>query len=306
RGGSDCPVALPHRSRCQHCRLSKCLRVGMRREAVQQGRTAPAPASPSPVPVAPGNPFGGHGPSSSFVSLLLRAEPYPPCPPAAQALPPGSVGAEGICELAARLLLGTVEWAKAVPFFPALPLPDQLSLLRRGWSDLFVLSAAQSALPLPAAPLLAHAGLRLGIPAGLHGGVPEGPGGVPGGSAAATEHLRLLQEQVRRLKVLQVDAAEFACLKALALFSPDAAGLSVPGQVARLQEWAQWALQEHERRQHPAQPQRFGRLLLRLPALRSLPGHGLQQLFFSRLVGKTPIEILLRDMLLARATLCWP
>ena len=90
-------------------------------------------------------------------------------------------------------------------------------------------------------------------------------------------------------------------------FSPaDAVGLSDPGQVAGLQEKSQCALEEHVRRQHPSQPSRFGRLLLRLPALRSVSAPGIQQLFFSRLVGKTPIETLIRDMLLAGATLNWP
>lgn len=92
----------------------------------------------------------------------------------------------------------------------------------------------------------------------------------------------------------------------VSLPATDAAGLSAPGQVAGLQEKAQCALEEHVRRQHPGQPGRFGRLLLRLPALRSVSGPGIQQLFFSRLVGKTPIETLLRDMLLAGATLNWP
>ncbi|KAM6294107.1 LOW QUALITY PROTEIN: nuclear receptor subfamily 2 group F member 5-like [Aegotheles albertisi] len=293
-GGRDCPVDQPHRNQCQYCRLRKCLRVGMRREAVQRGRMAPTPSSPGHQPLGPADPYGGHGYLSGFISLLLRAEPYPPARYGAQCLhPSGAVGIEGICELAARLLFSAIEWAKGVPFFPDLQLSDQVALLRLGWSELFVLNAAQSALPVHAAPLLAAAGLHAAPMAAER-------------VVAFMDHVRLFQEQVEKLKVLQVDAAEFACLKALALFSPDAAGLADPGQVAGLQEQAQRALEEHERRQHPGQPTRFGRLLLRLPALRSVPAPGIQQLFFSRLVGKTPIETLIRDMLLAGATLNWP
>ena len=51
--------------------------------------------------------------------------------------------------------------------------------------------------------------------------------------------------------------------------------------------------------QYPAQPSRFGRLLLRLPALRAVSPQVIEQLFFVRLVGKTPIETLIRDMLLS-------
>ncbi|NWX11062.1 N2F1A protein, partial [Caloenas nicobarica] len=261
--------------------------------AVQRGRMAPPPSSPGQYPLVPGDPYGGHGYLSGFISLLLRAEPYPPA--RYGALQPGGVlGVEGICELAARLLFSAVEWAKGVPFFAELPLADQVALLRLGWSELFVLTAAPAALPLLAGPLLAAAGLH------------AAPGVGPERVAAVVEQARLFQEQLEKLRALRVDAAEFACLKALALFSPDAAGLSEPARVSGLQEKAQCALEEHVRRQHPAQPARFGRLLLRLPALRGLSGPGIQQLFFSRLVGKTPIETLVRDMLLAGATLNWP
>ncbi|VDP07754.1 unnamed protein product [Soboliphyme baturini] len=51
---------------------------------------------------------------------------------------------------------------------------------------------------------------------------------------------------------------------------------------------------------------RFGKLLLRLPSLRSISSSVIEQLFFVRLVGKTPIETLIRDMLLSGATLNWP
>ena len=88
--------------------------------------------------------------------------------------------------------------------------------------------------------------------------------------------------------------------------SPDACGLSDPAHVEGLQEKAQVALTEYVRSQYPSQPQRFGRLLLRLPALRAVPAALISQLFFMRLVGKTPIETLTRDMLLSGSTFNWP
>lgn len=86
----------------------------------------------------------------------------------------------------------------------------------------------------------------------------------------------------------------------------DACGLSDPAHVESLQEKAQVALTEYVRSQYPSQPQRFGRLLLRLPALRAVPAALISQLFFMRLVGKTPIETLIRDMLLSGSTFNWP
>ncbi|XP_030112431.2 nuclear receptor subfamily 2 group F member 6 [Taeniopygia guttata] len=295
RSNRDCQIDQHHRNQCQYCRLKKCFRVGMRKEAVQRGRIPPSHSggSPNALPVA-GDFFNGQ-PVSELISQLLRAEPYPAARYGAQYAqqPGGAMAIDNICELAARLLFSTVEWARNIPFFPELPVSDQVALLRLSWSELFVLNAAQSALPLHMAPLLAAAGFHAS---------PMSADRV----VAFMDQIRVFQEQVEKLNRLQVDSAEYSCLKAIALFTPDACGLSDPAHVETLQEKAQVALTEYERAQFPAQPQRFGRLLLRLPALRAVPAALISQLFFMRLVGKTPIETLIRDMLLSGSTFNWP
>ena len=82
----------------------------------------------------------------------------------------------------------------------------------------------------------------------------------------------------------------------------DACGLSETQAIEQLQEKSQCALEEYCRTQYPNQPTRFGRLLLRLPSLRTVSSSVIEQLFFVRLVGKTPIETLIRDMLLSGTT----
>lgn len=91
-------------------------------------------------------------------------------------------------------------------------------------------------------------------------------------------------------------------------FSPpvDACGLSDVAHVEGLQEKSQCALEEYVRSQYPNQPGRFGKLLLRLPSLRTVSSSVIEQLFFVRLVGKTPIETLIRDMLLSGSSFSWP
>ncbi|XP_014637245.1 PREDICTED: nuclear receptor subfamily 2 group F member 6 isoform X2 [Ceratotherium simum simum] len=274
--------------------------------AVQRGRIphslpgAVAAASGSPpgsalAAAAGGDLFPGQ-PVSELIAQLLRAEPYPAAAGRFGA-GPGAAGAvlgiDNVCELAARLLFSTVEWARHAPFFPELPVADQVALLRLSWSELFVLNAAQAALPLHTAPLLAAAGLHAAPMAAER-------------AVAFMDQVRAFQEQVDKLGRLQVDSAEYGCLKAIALFTPDACGLSDPAHVESLQEKAQVALTEYVRAQYPSQPQRFGRLLLRLPALRAVPASLISQLFFMRLVGKTPIETLIRDMLLSGSTFSWP
>ena len=78
----------------------------------------------------------------------------------------------------------------------------------------------------------------------------------------------------------------------------DAVGLSNAQGIEQLQEKSQCALEEYCRTQYPNQPTRFGRLLLRLPSLRTVSSQVIEQVFFLRLVGKTPIETLIRDMVL--------
>ncbi|NXQ58694.1 N2F1B protein, partial [Anthoscopus minutus] len=142
---------------------------------------------------------------SELISQLLRAEPYPAARYGSQYSQPGSVmGIDNICELAARLLFSTVEWARNIPFFPELPLPDQVALLRLSWSEL-------SALPLHMAPLLAAAGFHAS---------PMAADRV----VAFMDQIRVFQEQVEKLNRLQVDSAEFSCLKAIALFTPGRVG----------------------------------------------------------------------------------
>lgn len=153
-----------------------------------------------------GDTLNGHSYLSSFISLLLRAEPYPPSRFASCMQTNNIMGIDSICELAARLLFSAVEWSRSIPFFPDLQVTDQVALLRLVWSELFVLNASQCAMPLHVAPLLAAAGLHASPMAAER-------------VVAFMDHIRIFQEQVEKLKALHVDAAEYSCLKAIVLFT---------------------------------------------------------------------------------------
>uniref|UniRef100_U3I0M5 Nuclear receptor subfamily 2 group F member 1 n=1 Tax=Anas platyrhynchos platyrhynchos TaxID=8840 RepID=U3I0M5_ANAPP len=175
--------------------------------AVQRGRMPPTQPNPGQYALTNGDPLNGHCYLSGYISLLLRAEPYPTSRYGSQCMQPNNImGIENICELAARLLFSAVEWARNIPFFPDLQITDQVALLRLTWSELFVLNAAQCSMPLHVAPLLAAAGLHAS---------PMSADRV----VAFMDHIRIFQEQVEKLKALHVDSAEYSCLKAIVLFT---------------------------------------------------------------------------------------
>jgi len=144
---------------------------------------------------------------SSYISLLLRAEPYHTARYSQMQMAQNNmVGIDNICEFAARLLFSAVEWSRNIPGFPELQVTDQVALLRLVWSELFVLNASQCNMPLHVAPLLAAAGLHAS---------PMAADRV----VAFMDHIRIFQEQVEKLKALHVDSAEYACMKAIVLFT---------------------------------------------------------------------------------------
>ena len=143
---------------------------------------------------------------TSYISLLVRAEPYPTARYTHIPHPGDIIGLDNICEFAARILFSAVEWSRNIPGFPELQVTDQVALLRLVWSELFVLNAAQCNMPLHIAPLLAAAGLHA---------APMAADRV----VAFMDHIRIFQEQVEKLKSLHLDIAELACLKAILLFT---------------------------------------------------------------------------------------
>lgn len=141
--------------------------------------------------------------SSTFLSQLIAAEPFQPV------LSPISMnfmndGSQNMCELATKLLFNAIEWAKNIPIFPTLTTGDQIALIKLGWKELFVLNLGKCQSPLRLNDVLSNSNLD----------------GLPEYQATFYEHVKALQTQIDTLKSLQIDAAEYACLKAMILFTP--------------------------------------------------------------------------------------
>uniref|UniRef100_A0A8C1QK99 Retinoic acid receptor RXR n=1 Tax=Cyprinus carpio TaxID=7962 RepID=A0A8C1QK99_CYPCA len=163
-----------------------------------------------------------------------------------------------ICHAADKQLFTLVEWAKRIPHFSDLPLDDQVILLRAGWNELLIASFSHRSITV-------KDGILLGT--GLH---------VHRSSA----HSAGVGSIFNRLSLLV-----------------DAKGLSNPAEVEALREKVYASLETYTKQKYPDQPGRFAKLLLRLPALRSIGLKCLEHLFFFKLIGDTPIDTFLMEML---------
>uniref|UniRef100_A0A3B5ASQ3 Photoreceptor-specific nuclear receptor n=1 Tax=Stegastes partitus TaxID=144197 RepID=A0A3B5ASQ3_9TELE len=195
--------------------------------------------------------------------------------------PYSSSCSESVYETAARLLFMSVKWAKNLPLFAHLPFRDQVILLEEAWSEMFLLCAIQWSLPMDSCPLLS---------------LPDVSPTQQTKTSLPTADLQILEEVFSRFKALAVDPTEFACLKAIVLFKPETRSLKDPEQVENLQDQSQVLLGQHIHSLYPNQSARFGRLLLLLPSLHFVSSEKVEQLFFHRTIGSTPMEKLLCDM----------
>ncbi|XP_064487136.1 orphan steroid hormone receptor 2-like isoform X2 [Ornithodoros turicata] len=189
-----------------------------------------------------------------------------------------------ICESASRLLFLSIHWARSIPAFQLLPSEVQVALVRGGWSELFSLGLAQCAQPLSLSTILGA------IASHLQGSSSQQKRTPTSRLWQVAEHVSKLQEFVSSLQRLQVDDREYAFLKAIALFSPDQPSLPGARQVEKFQEKAYHELRNYISQAFPDNCDRFPKLLLRLPALRTLQSSVTEELFFAGLIGNVQID----------------
>ena len=153
--GESCVIDKTHRNQCRGCRLSRCIQVGMNREAVQHERgprnstirkqmtdlitfnTIPRQQQikpelqiyPSPFLARPGT--ESHQ-SKIFSQTKTEIFSQPPLTPPAS---PEILKSVKVSETAAKILFSNAEWARREEVEPA--------QYRRHWRQLFVLGCAQ-------------------------------------------------------------------------------------------------------------------------------------------------------------------
>ncbi|XP_062904355.1 retinoic acid receptor RXR-beta-A isoform X1 [Mobula hypostoma] len=308
RDSKECTVDKRQRNRCQYCRYQKCLATGMKREAVQEERQRSRERGEEAESTSGANDempvekileaemaveqkpdLQADGSASDMTSIdvisrvLAEAEPQPTVIRRVITATKPNDPVTNICQAADKQLFTLVEWAKRIPHFSDLPLDDQVILLRAGWNELLIASFSHRSITVKDGILLAT---------GLH--VHRNSAHSAGVGAIFD---RVLTELVSKMRDMQMDKSELGCLRAIILFNPDAKGLSNPADVEILREKVYASLESYCRQKYPDQLGRFAKLLLRLPALRSIGLKCLEHLFFFKLIGDTPIDTFLMEML---------
>uniref|UniRef100_A0A8C2GIN6 Retinoic acid receptor RXR n=1 Tax=Cyprinus carpio TaxID=7962 RepID=A0A8C2GIN6_CYPCA len=279
RDSKDCLVDKRQRNRCQYCRYQKCLAMGMKREAVQEERQRNKEREGEVESTSAAN---EEMPVEKILEAEMAVEQKTELHADGTTHTPNDP-VTNICQAADKQLFTLVEWAKRIPHFSELSLDDQVILLRAGWNELLIASFSHRSIAVKDGILLAT---------GLH--VHRNSAHSAGVGAIFD---RVLTELVSKMRDMQMDKTELGCLRAIILFNPDAKGLSSPSEVELLREKVYASLEAYCKQRYPDQQGRFAKLLLRLPALRSIGLKCLEHLFFFKLIGDTPIDTFLMEML---------
>ncbi|XP_054281638.1 retinoic acid receptor RXR-alpha-B-like isoform X1 [Macrosteles quadrilineatus] len=275
REEKSCLIDKRQRNRCQYCRYQKCLSMGMKREAVQLDRQEERQRTKERDQNEVESTSSMH--TDMPVERILEAEKRVECKNQVQ------LEVDNICHATDKQLFQLVEWAKHIPHFTSLPLDDQVLLLRTGWNELLIAAFSHRSVEVRDGIVLAT-----GLTVHRNSAQQAGVGNI---------FDRVLTELVAKMREMNMDKTELGCLRSIILFNPSVRGLKSQSEVEALREKVYATLEEYTRLRHPEEPGRFAKLLLRLPALRSISLKCLEHLFFYQLIGDAPIDTFLMEML---------
>ncbi|KAM3839739.1 hepatocyte nuclear factor 4-gamma [Vipera latastei] len=279
RFSRQCIVDKDKRNQCRYCRLKKCFRAGMKKEAVQNERDRISTRRST---------SDGSAPPS--INTLFQAEVL------SRQIPLSSLnvvttdisdkkvaGVSDICESMKQQLLVLVEWAKYIPAFCELRLDDQVALLRAHAGEHLLLGAAKRSMAYKDIILLGNDFV-------IHRNSSE--------TEISRVANRILDELIKPFQEIQIDDNEYACLKAIVFFDPDAKGLSNPMKIRNMRFQVQMSLEDYINDHQYDSRGRFGELLLLLPTVQSITWQMIEQIQFVKLFGMVKIDSLLQEMLL--------
>ncbi|XP_064646032.1 uncharacterized protein LOC135499282 [Lineus longissimus] len=307
----QCNIMRVNRNRCQYCRLKKCISVGMSRDAVRFGRVPKKEKAKIMEQMQKVN----LNSQFNYLSAILQNETniiqqtikahvqtceftrekferfqkkawqkpvFVDCP-AHRACPlnpnPGDEGEgskwEDFSDSFTPAIQSIVDFSKGIPGFTVLNQEDQVTLLKAGTFEVLLLRLA-CMFDTQTNTMLFSNGKLYKRP------------------ALDNSNAGFLQESMfdfaERLNELRLTDEEVALFSSIVIIASDRPGLRNPEHVERIQAKLTHGLQNMMLQNHPEDPTMFGKLLMKIPDLRTL-----NTLHSEKLLGMTMVPVNLRQ-----------
>lgn len=176
-----------------------------------------------------------------------------------------------------------IEWARKVSGFSELLIEDQMALLKASFMELNVLRLAFRSIDLDGRVNFVE-GCELSLDQGAHIGWGK-------------DLINCTLDFVNCLKDVDMDDTEFAILNSIVLTYPDAAGIQDKQAVADLQVKFLHILRKYTGTTYPTQLLRYGRMMLKLPALRTVSAKAAERFLKMSLDGSIKMNALVWEMM---------
>ncbi|CBY30454.1 unnamed protein product [Oikopleura dioica] len=283
----DCTIERANRNSCRHCRLIKCFRAGMRREAVQNERDPIRPAPQRPEPHAKGN---------LSVKVLETAfkhinNMFPEDPLDLERI--SEATRKDVAQCINRQLRILVEWAKAIPAFTTFTVDDQVALLRAFSAEYLMIGCSQRTYQLS---MMDNQVVLLSNNQVIRRDCHENDMG-----RLASKILDQLCETMRELGI---DQTECGILRAIMFFDPTAPKVSYEGtkRVRLFRKQLICNLEDYvlEVFANGTSRGRAGEILCLIPPIKSISNELVEAVQFTKMFGLQEVDALIQEMLLSR------
>lgn len=288
-----CLINKMTRNNCQFCRFNKCLQYGMKREAVREDRSpggkhrTKKPRFDSSIDEETAKFFENkhklEDEHNEVINILLASNPDRIPDNEYEGRTASEMSMEELMQFGYTELKYIIEWAKKVPNFRVFTMEDQMALLKSAFMELNVFRLSYRSTPYDDSLRFAD---NIILPRSV---------AMTMGWGQELVHATL--EFASRLRELNLDKVEFALMNAIVLTYPDAIGLTDKNKVIMIQTKFLDILRRYVCTKNTNDKGRFGKLLLRLPTLRTLSAKAAERFLSLTLEGVLPLNDLVHEMM---------